>query len=163
MKPWEIHPALVHFPIAFLLGGLAVDLYAGWKKRAPYTRVAAGLLMWGVITGWIAAAFGFVAFYTAPNNDNNLLLYWHPGTAALSMVFFTILAVMRWRNRVLFARPGANALGIAASLLILAAGYMGAHLVFRNATGVDVTINQPENPRQGSLSPDDDQKFPSAR
>lgn len=26
--PWELHPMLDHFPIAFLLGGVALDLYA---------------------------------------------------------------------------------------------------------------------------------------
>lgn len=163
MKPWEIHPALVHFPIAFLVGGLVLDLYASWKKREGYTRLAAGLLVWGVVTGWIAAAFGFVAFFTAPNAENSLLLYWHPGTAALSMVGFTILAVVRWRNRMTFARPSVEVLGIAASLLILVAGYLGGHLVFREATGVDASVGRPEPVRQETHSPDDENRQPSAR
>src|SRR5690348_16243428 len=34
MEPWEIHPALVHFPIAFLLGAVAYDLDA-WRRGDP--------------------------------------------------------------------------------------------------------------------------------
>ncbi len=42
-EPWELHPILNHFPIAFLLGGLALELYAGWRGRQALLQVATGL------------------------------------------------------------------------------------------------------------------------
>lgn len=33
-EPREIHPALNHLPIAFLLGAVALDLYA-WRRGQP--------------------------------------------------------------------------------------------------------------------------------
>ena len=51
MEPWEYHPALVHFPIAFLIGAVLLDLYA-WRRGEPApARVATGLLLAGVATG----------------------------------------------------------------------------------------------------------------
>lgn len=40
--PWEAHPATVHFPIAFLLGAVALDLYAWWGGRTDLSRIAPG-------------------------------------------------------------------------------------------------------------------------
>jgi uncharacterized membrane protein len=135
MKPWELHPALVHFPIAFLVGGLALDYAAAWKKRDAWLRPAAGLLVWGVITGWLAALAGLLAWYTLRNDEGMNL--WHPVTAALSMIAFTALAVVRWRRRATFATPSSEGLGAVAALLILAAGYIGSHMVYRAGMGVE--------------------------
>ena len=33
MKPWEFHPIVVHFPIAFLLAGVVLDVAAVRRPR----------------------------------------------------------------------------------------------------------------------------------
>jgi uncharacterized membrane protein len=66
--PWEIHPALVHFPIALLLCGVALDLYAWWRQRADWERIATGLLVAGVLAGVVAALSGFLAWWTIPSS-----------------------------------------------------------------------------------------------
>src|SRR5437870_1754658 len=48
VQPWEIHPAVVHFPVALLLCAVALDLFAWWRKRSGYMRPIAGLLVAGV-------------------------------------------------------------------------------------------------------------------
>ena len=44
-KPWEFHPMLVHFPIAFLIGGVAVELFALRRPGEMLHRAAAWLLL----------------------------------------------------------------------------------------------------------------------
>ncbi len=147
MHPWEWHPALVHFPIAFLVGGLALDAAALLRRRESWLRPAAGLLVWGVVTGWAAAVAGIVAWFSAPHQpDMHAFLTWHPIVAALSMIVFTGLAAHRWRRRTAFARPSAEGVGALALLLILIAGYLGSHLVYRGGTGVDVVRSARKGP-----------------
>src|SRR6266542_897509 len=64
--PWELHPALVHFPLALLLSGVVLDLYAWWRGRPGQLRAVAGLLVAGVVTGLVAALAGVLAFFTVP-------------------------------------------------------------------------------------------------
>ncbi len=46
-KPWELHPMLVHFPIAFLLGDVVLLLWASWRPTEVRHRTASGLLLAG--------------------------------------------------------------------------------------------------------------------
>jgi hypothetical protein len=41
-EPWEIHPALNHLLIAFLLGGVAVDLYDQQITQTGYVCPVTG-------------------------------------------------------------------------------------------------------------------------
>ena len=60
MRAWEIHPAFVHFPIAFLVGGVVLDLFGRSSESAVTT--ATYLLIAGLATGAIAAAAGVVSY-----------------------------------------------------------------------------------------------------
>lgn len=62
--PWEWHPATVHFPIAFLIGAVVLDLFAWWRGRADLARVATGLIAAGVVFGLFAVVTGLLAFFT---------------------------------------------------------------------------------------------------
>lgn len=42
-KPWELHPMLVHFPIAFLLGGVVLGVAASERDtESSRRRIVAG-------------------------------------------------------------------------------------------------------------------------
>ena len=53
MRAWEIHPAVVHFPIAFLLGGVVLDLFGRHSEAAVVA--ATYLLIAGLATAAVAA------------------------------------------------------------------------------------------------------------
>jgi uncharacterized membrane protein len=136
MKPWEWHPALLHFPLAFLLGGVAVDLWAMARPRELLTRAAAGLLVAGVVSGWIAAAAGLLAFLTVPHAGAvHHLMYWHPAFTAPSLALFTALAVVRWRKRASPAGAGTAVLSGIAALLLAIGGFIGGYLVYHGGVG----------------------------
>lgn len=153
MTWWEVHPALVHFPIAFLLGGLAVDLYARRKHREALARAATGLYVAGTLSGLLAALAGLVAFFTVPHAGGlaHALMYWHPGVSLVSLGLFTALALRRWRSRTAPAGPGTLILSLFASALLAAGGLIGGYMVYH--LGVGVTPEGPESPTPASHEP----------
>src|SRR5262245_19098066 len=55
MQVWEIHPALVHFPLAFFVAAVVLEWFGGARPSETRTLAEAGLLVAGVVAGWFAA------------------------------------------------------------------------------------------------------------
>ena len=143
---WELHPMLVHFPIAFLLGGVALLF---WELRRPdemLQRASTGLLLAGMSFGWLAAAAGGLAYFTVPahTEEGHYLMYWHLGLAIAMLLAFTWLAVVRWRWRQERTTPIQFSTAILAALLLIATGYVGGQIVYHHGAGVDPKILAPE-------------------
>jgi uncharacterized membrane protein len=188
-SPWEVHPALVHFPIAFLLGGVALDLFAWRRLRrqknlteiAPglraLTQFATGLLIAGVLAGVPAVVTGFVAYVTAPLYvaDSNIL--WHLGVSLSSLTLFAWVAFMRWLDWASSPTVVTRVTGLVAAVLLAAGAALGGHLVYRGgaagftpglfgpAAGQSETtsplLNEAAEPSSGS--PSQERLFPRPR
>jgi uncharacterized membrane protein len=147
VEPWEYHPALVHFPIAFLLGAVLLDLYA-WQQRDPAAaRVATGLLLAGVATAALAAAAGVLAFFTGPashTEESGKLIWWHIGAAVTQFVLFAIAAVVRWRVQPAPPPAWTRVLGVIAAGVLLLAGYEGGYIVYHGGSGIEPKLLAPE-------------------
>lgn len=141
-KPWELHPVLVHFPIAFLLGGVAILLWARVRPNDSTNRLAAGMLLAGVITGWVAAAAGGLAYYTVPAHTEfgHTLMFWHLGIAIGMLVLFSVLTVWRWRTRGSNANASQVVVAVVGLLMVTVTGHLGGTIVLRNGAGVDPDI-----------------------
>jgi uncharacterized membrane protein len=143
MQPWEIHPSLVHFPIALLLSGVAADLYA----RARHSVTAAGLLIAGVLVGLVTGLAGFLAFFTVPSSHTETAhdrILWHLALALASVLLFAGVTWVRWRGRRDLPSPGALVGEVAAALLLGVAGYLGGHIVYHGGMGIEPNILSPE-------------------
>src|SRR5262249_3882476 len=114
MHPWELHPALIHFPIAFLLAGSLIDLVARTRPRESLTRVASGLLIAGVVSGVVAAAAGAISYFTVPAHTEaaHEQMDAHFVLASAALVLFALVAIARWRRR----KQPASALALAGGL-----------------------------------------------
>lgn len=138
---WEIHPVLVHFPIALLLTGMILDLYAGWYRRTQMLPTATGLLIAGLLSGVVAAGFGLVAYDTIPahTDESHRWMHWHLGAAVSTLTLFAIGIMGRKLNtpRVPTWTRVLTGLGTVA---LLYTGYLGGSLVYRFGTGVDPSI-----------------------
>jgi uncharacterized membrane protein len=139
IEPWEIHPALNHLPIAFLLGSVVVDFYAWWRGRPALVQVASGLLVAGVLTGILAALAGVVAFFTVPahTQEAHRLMYWHLGLQTAALVLF---ACSSWKRRhITSAVPSMpdRLVSLAAAGLLLVGSGVGGHLVYHGGAGVE--------------------------
>lgn len=139
MNVWEIHPALVHFPIALLLSAVAVDVFAWWRPHELLNRVATGLLIGGTVSCWLAANFGLLAFYTVPahTHEAHHLMFWHIGAAVSSLVLFTWLAVVRWFHRAEPLTRTRRGVGLVAAVFLMTTGALGGHIVYHGGAGVE--------------------------
>jgi uncharacterized membrane protein len=145
-EPWEVHPALNHLPIAFLLGGVALDLYAWGRGRPDLARTATGLLVAGVLTGVLTAAAGLLAFFTVPGHteEAHRLMYWHLGVQAAALVLFAWPAWERWRDRAAPPGPAARLVACLAAVLLLIGSAIGGYIVYHGGAGVEARLLAPE-------------------
>ncbi len=146
MNPWELHPLLVHFPIAYLLGGALLDVVTVVFRRETLSRCAVGLLLAGVCSGWMAVAAGLLAFYTVPAHTEEAhgQMYWHLGLAIASMLLFTWIAIARWRYRTSPPKIPHAVAAVCASVLLAITAHLGADLVYHGGAGVMPELLAPE-------------------
>ena len=143
MRAWEIHPALVHFPIAFLIGGVALDLFGLGSETA--TTTATYLLIAGLATGAIAAVAGVVAYYTVPGNhtaEAHQRVYWHIWTIVAAVVLLTVVCFVRWQHPSVVS-PLIRGLGLVAVVIMAVGAYIGGGLVYQGGLGIDPAILKP--------------------
>jgi uncharacterized membrane protein len=145
-EPWEIHPVLNHLPIAFLLGSVALDLYASWRGRPSLVQVATGLLVTGVLTGLLAALSGVLAFFTVPahTEEAHSLMFWHMGIQAAAMLLFIVVAWKRWRSWMLSPTVVVRFVGCFAAALLLVGSGIGGYIVYHGGAGIDPKLLAPE-------------------
>jgi uncharacterized membrane protein len=145
MRPWELHPALIHFPIAFLLGGLLVDLAARFHPREAWTRMASGLLIAGVLSGVAAAFAGVISYFTVPAHTEAAhgRMETHFVLAGAALVLFALVAMARWRHRTRPASTVSLATGAMGAALLVGAAFLGGKIVYEGGAGVDPQILAP--------------------
>ena len=137
MQPYLLHPAFVHFPIAFLVLGVLVDAAAVLRGAAELRRAASALLIIGSACLWIAVGLGLLAERTAPHvpaawevlADHEMLAYVTAGAFSAFTLLRLIVLRRRWRWLQLVLWLGAAA-------VLGATAYHGGELVFRFGMGV---------------------------
>lgn len=136
-----IHQMLIVFPLGLLGMAVIFDIIrlAGGNvglATASYHMIAAG-----VITGLIAAAFGFVDWLAIPPNTRAKRIgRWH---AIGNVVIVILFAVSWWLRRPDPAAPSTLAfvLALVGLLLALVTGWLGGELVDRLGVGVSDGAN----------------------
>lgn len=94
----NIHPLLVHFPIAFLLAFFALDCLGTWAKRPQWRMVAGYLLYFGTLGAAFAVAAGLQAAHSVAHGDDVHAImerHEHIGLAVLALS----VALSAWRIR----------------------------------------------------------------
>lgn len=129
-----VHPALVHFPLAFWLGASACDLIALrtgegiWWTLSHYA-IAAGLVM-----GALALAAGVLELWLRP--VPHAALRWvtaHATLMGVALLCFMVSLSLRTATPPSSAALGLSFLG---SAIVIAGGFCGGTLVYRFGVGV---------------------------
>lgn len=143
MAPWELHPALVHFPIAFLVATAILDLIA--LRRAEAGRWATGFAVAGSVTGVAAVAAGFLAWWTIPGHTDgaHALMTWHIVVQSIAIGLFGVRAILGWRAPTRAPGMPARVIGWLGAAALVVGSTLGGHLVFRHGVGVTAAQQVP--------------------
>jgi nitrite reductase/ring-hydroxylating ferredoxin subunit/uncharacterized membrane protein len=133
-----IHPMLIPFPLALLIGALVADL-GGYLLGLPDLWIAGWyLLAGGILMGLLAAVPGLIDYLgtVPPESSGKERATKHMLANVGALVLF---AAAWWLRGDPGASPGAALLGIEAvgAGLLGIGGWLGGTLVFRNQIGVD--------------------------
>lgn len=137
-----LHPALVHFPVAFWTSALLLDGAALALGRPEPWHAARLALAAGSLTGLAGMAAGFLEYLALARSPQAGLVERHAVLAGTAWTLFTFNWI--WRisagsvpeagSWTMLGYPACSAAGF---LLLLAAGHAGARLVYRHGVGVE--------------------------
>jgi uncharacterized membrane protein len=131
-----IHPMLVPFPIAFLVGTLVTDL-AFWGTGDPFwARASAWLVGAGVIMGLLAAVFGFIDFVTIGRARQGSTGWVHLFGNLLAVALSFVSVLLRIGDAKSAVLPWGLVLSFIVVGILLVTGWMGGELAYRYKIGV---------------------------
>jgi nitrite reductase/ring-hydroxylating ferredoxin subunit/uncharacterized membrane protein len=133
-----IHPALIPFPFAFLVGAFLFDAAGRLADRPSWWTTGGHLAAAGIVTALIAAVPGFIdyLFTVPPRSTGKQRATRHMIVNLLAVALVATAWIVR---RDMLDGPNTLVLGLelAALGLLTAGGWMGGTLVNRNQIGVD--------------------------
>ena len=145
----NLHPQIVHFPIAILFTYTLFELIGVVMKKEFYQKAAYLLLILGVIGAFFAVLSGNQAFasYQYWNNSSKELFEFHQTFANVTVWFFTALLVIR---TILLIKKKFDGiikyfivvLALFGCFLIYQSAKYGGDLVKKFGVGTDLKINQ---------------------
>jgi uncharacterized membrane protein len=146
-----LHPLLVPFPIAFLVGALASDL-AFWGSGDPFwARASEWLLGAGLAMGTLAAVAGLVDFLSIREARVGAVGWVHFLGNATAMLLALWNLVQRLNGDATAILPGGVILSALVVAIFLVTGWLGGELVFRYRIAViEPESTQPARQQSGA-------------
>lgn len=142
----NLHPLVVHFPIAWLTAALIVDLISLVLPRAAWAETMADVLYpTGAVSAWVTYLSGRQAAATVltPGMAHALVLD-HWNWALATTICFTCVAAVRllfvFQRKLppFWTRAALAAAALAGILLLFQTGERGARLVYEYGVGVSI-------------------------
>jgi nitrite reductase/ring-hydroxylating ferredoxin subunit/uncharacterized membrane protein len=137
-KNHPIHPMLIPFPIAFLLGGTVADFVGTIGDRAGWSTGASYLLIAGVAMALLAAVPGAVDYFRSvpPNSSGRKRATKHAIVNVSAVVIFIVaIALKGWPPRT--AGAVVLVIEVVGAGLLTFGGWLGGTLVNRNFISVE--------------------------
>jgi uncharacterized membrane protein len=143
----NIHPLLVHFPLAFLSGFFVLDVAGTLAKKAQWRNVASWFLYFGTVGAVFAVIAGLIAADSVQHGENVHEIMERHQYFGVSVLCLAVLLSL-WRIKSGSAiKDGANSLFliISASLwtLMIVGADLGGLMVYKYGVAVDA-VQVPE-------------------
>lgn len=136
----NIHPLLVHFPIAFLNAFVAFDLAATVYRRQELMRVASWMLYLGALGAVVAAAAGLFAAGFVPHGEEvHKILAWHERLGLTVASLAVALSFWRLAARDHFTGMASAFRFVLAWIMVIAMFFgadLGGFMVYQHGVGV---------------------------
>jgi uncharacterized membrane protein len=132
-----IHQMLIVFPLGLLAMAVIFDLVAIGMDNGYWSEIGYWMIAAGVVTGLLAAPFGFIDWLAIPPRTRAKRI---GAVHGLGNVVVVLLFAASWLLRgdaPQAPAPMALALSFAAGSMALFTGWLGGELVDRLAVGVD--------------------------
>ena len=136
-----IHPMLIVFPLGLLGMGVIFDIIYLVSKNSRWTEVAFYNIGAGIITGLLAAVFGFIDWYAIPRGTRAKRIGLLHGVGNVVVVVLFVVSWLLRRPSPAAPPDGAIVLGFIGLALALVTGWLGGELVERLGVGVDNGAN----------------------
>lgn len=137
LGPHPLHPMLIHFPVAALIGLVGADA-ALWLSSDPFwARAGLWLAGVGAIGGWIASLMGLIDLLTVARIRVKITAWCHALVAVMLLSLASLNWLLRFRGEISVETVIAGtALSLLSAMLIGIASFLGGRLVYEHAVGV---------------------------
>jgi uncharacterized membrane protein len=130
-----LHPILVTVPIGCFVAAVTADVISIWAGPQFWAQMSTWLLLFGLISGLIAAFFGFIDYLSAPMTmQAKNLAAWHMALNVTALVVFGWACAIRFQDHTAIAGYALTGLGI---VVLGFAGYLGGEVAHRHLVGSD--------------------------
>ncbi len=119
----NVHPLIVHFPIAFLLAFFVIDLFGTLFNKDNWRQFAGGLLYLGTVFAAAAVVAGLSAEATVEHGENVHLILERHKTIGISVLILSVFLSV-WR-----LLAGGAAKGFANLVFILLAAVLNVMII----------------------------------
>lgn len=145
MNIWEIHPALVHFPLTLLLASTVLEIVTLRNGRESTAHAAVVTLGAGLIAAVLVALAGVVAYFTVPphSEEAHVRILLHGLFALSAATLYAIVFFVRYKRRTIKPQTSSLVLSVMGALLLFAAGSLGGYLVYHDAVGIKPNEESP--------------------
>lgn len=140
-----LHPLLVTFPIAFLVGAAATDVAFWLLDDAFWARASFWLVAAGLVTGIVAAITGMMDFLRIPRVRERKAGWAHMIGNVAALTFTLVNFLIRLNNVEGAVVPLGLIISLVVATLLGITGWYGAELIYRHKVAVigDGSIHRP--------------------
>ncbi|MBD2460908.1 DUF2231 domain-containing protein [Oscillatoria sp. FACHB-1407] len=140
-----LHPVIVTFPIAFLVGVVATDAAYWLLGDSFWARASFWLIVAGLITGVVAALTGMMDFLRIPRVRERKAGWAHMIGNVAALGFSVVNLLIRLNNVQGAVVPVGLIISAVVAILLGVTGWYGGELVYRHKIAVigDGSIHRP--------------------